>query len=167
MNFAWNGYESLVQIIAKEHLSINDFAKPAQEWINWLIEKGSLRLKTDGSLGLNVVRCNLLYDLYENEVVCFAHQAEKSKEILENLKNADEIDVGDTLFSRQEINYFNFVMNKKEFSNGMDLRNAFLHGSFRGTEQDLQHAYIEALKILIMIVVKVNEEFCLKFPEKE
>ena len=167
MNFAWNGYESLAQIIAKEHLSINDFAKPAQEWINWLIERGSLRLKTDGSLGLNVVRCNLLYDLYENEVVCFAHQAEKSKEILENLKNTDEIDVGDTLFSRQEISYFNFVMNKKEFSNGMDLRNAFLHGSFRGTEQDSQHAYIEALKILIMIVFKANEDFCLKFPEKE
>ena len=165
MNFAWNGYESLAQIIAKEHLSINDFAKPAQGWINWLIERGSLRLKTDGSLGLNVVRCNLLYDLYENEVVCFAHQAEKSKEILENLKNTDEIDVGDTLFSRQEISYFNFVMNKKEFSNGMDLRNAFLHGSFRGTEQDSQHAYIEALKILIMIIFKANEEFCLKFPE--
>lgn len=162
MNFAWNGYESLAQIIAKEHLSINDFAKPAQEWINWLIERGSLRLKTDGSLGLNVVRCNLLYDLYENEVVCFAHQTEKSKEILEKLKKNDEIDVGDTLFSRQEISYFNFVLNKKEFSNGMDLRNAFLHGSFCGTEQDFQHAYIEVLKILIMIVFKANEEFCLK-----
>ena len=123
-------------------------------------------MKEDGSLGLNVVRCNLLYDLYENEVVCFAHQTAKSKEILEKLKKADEIEIGDTLFSRQEINYFNFVMNKKEFSNGMDLRNAFLHGSFRGTERDLQRAYIEALKILIMIVVKANEEFCLKFPEK-
>ena len=166
MNFVWSNYNSLIQIIAKEHLFINDFAKPAQEWLNWLIERGSLRLKEDGSLGLNVVRCNLLYDLYENEVVCFAHQTAKSKKILEKLKKADEIEIGDTLFSRQEINYFNFVMNKKEFSNGMDLRNAFLHGSFRGTERDLQRAYIEALKILIMIVVKANEEFCLKFPER-
>lgn len=165
MNFKWSGYEFLAQIIAKEHLFVTDFAEPARVWINWLIERNSLRLKEDGSLGLNVVRCNLLYNLYENEVVCFAHQAEKSKEILENLKNTDEIDVGDTLFSRQEISYFNFVMNKKEFSNGMDLRNAFLHGSFRGTEQDIRHAYIEALKILIMIVFKANEEFCLKFFE--
>lgn len=165
VNFAWKNHNPLVQIIVKDHLFITDLAKPAQERINWLIERGSLCLRADGSLGLNVVRCNLLYDLYEKEVVCFAHQPVEAKEILEKLKNADEIDVDDTLFSRQEINYFNFVMNKKEFSNGMDLRNAFLHGSFRGTEQDLQHAYIEALKILIMIVVKANEEFCLKFPE--
>lgn len=165
MNFAWSGYMSLVQIIAKEHLFITDFTKVAQGKIIWLIERGSLCLKVDGSLGLNLVRCNILCDLYENEVVCFAHQTIETREILENLKNADEIDISDTLFSRQEINYFNFVMNKKEFSNGMDLRNAFLHGSFRGTEQNLQHAYIETLKILIMIVVKANEEFCLKFPE--
>ena len=65
-----------------------------------------------------------------------------------------------------QILHFNFVLNKKEFSNGMDLRNAFLHGSFRGTDEDLQQAYIEALKILIMIVIKANEEFCFKFPEK-
>ena len=167
VNFAWKNHNPLVQIIVKDHLFITDLAKPAQERINWLIERGSLCLRADGSLGLNVVRCNLLYDLYEKEVVCFAHQPVEAKEILKKLKNADEIDVDDTLFSRQEINYFNFVMNKKEFSNGMDLRNTFLHGSFRGTEQDLQHAYIEALKILIMIVVKANEEFCLKFPEKE
>ncbi len=166
MNFKWGGYDFLAQIIAKEHLFATDFAEPARVWINWLMERNSLRLKEDGSLGLNVVRCNLLYNLYENDVVCFAHQSEKSKEILEKLKSADEIDIGDTLFSRQEIDYFNYISNKK-FSNGMDLRNAFLHGSFRGAEQDIQHAYIEALKILIMIVFKANEDFCLKFPEKE
>ena len=44
MNFAWNGYESLVQIISKEHLFVTDFAKPAQGWINWLVERGSLCL---------------------------------------------------------------------------------------------------------------------------
>ena len=165
MNFKWGGYDFLAQIIAKEHLFATDFAEPARVWINWLMERNSLRLKEDGSLGLNVVRCNLLYNLYENDVVCFAHQSEKSKEILEKLKSADEIDIGDTLFSRQEIDYFNYISNKK-FSNGMDLRNAFLHGSFRGAEQDIQHAYIEALKILIMIVFKANEDFCLKFPEK-
>ena len=71
------------------------------------------------------------------------------------------------MFSRQERDYYNYVLNKKEFSNSLDLRNAFLHGSFYGIDEELQQAYIETLKIFIMIVVKVNEEFCLKFPEKE
>ena len=167
MNFAWNGYESLVQIISKEHLFVTDFAKPAQEWINWLVERGSLCLKDDGSLGLNIARCALLYDLYENEVVCFAHQKAKPREILDDLVKNEEVEVESAVFSRQERDYYNFVLNKKEFSNSLDFRNAFLHGSFYGTDKELQQAYIETLKIFIMIVVKVNEEFCLKFPEKE
>ena len=167
MNFAWNGYESLVQIISKEHLFVTDFAKPAQGWISWLVERGSLCLKDDGSLGLNVVRCALLYDLYENEVVCFAHQKAKPRETLDELVKNEEVEVESAVFSRQERDYYNYVLNKKEFSNSLDLRNAFLHGSFYGTDEELQQAYIETLKIFIMIVVKANEEFCLKFPEKE
>lgn len=162
MNFTWNGYESLVQIIAKEHLFITDFAEPARVWINWLIERGALLLKADHSLGINAARCTLLYNLYENEVVCFAHQKARQKEILEELVEKEEVEVESTVFSRQERDYYNFVLNKKEFSNSLDLRNAFLHGSFYGTEEDLQQAYIETLKVFIMIVVKVNEEFCLK-----
>ena len=167
MNFVWNGYESLVQIISKEHLFVTDFAKPAQGWINWLVERGSLCLKDDGSLGLNIARCALLYDLYENEVVCFAHQKAKPGEILDELVKNEEVEVESAVFSRQERDYYNYVLNKKEFSNSLDLRNAFLHGSFYGTDEELQQAYIETLKIFIMIVVKANEEFCLKFPEKE
>lgn len=164
MNFAWNGYDSLVQIIAKEHLFITDFAEPARVWINWLIERGALLLKADNSLGINAARCSLLYNLYENEVVCFAHQKAKQREILEDLVKKEEVEVESTVFSRQERDYYNFVLNKKEFSNSLDLRNAFLHGSFYGTEEELQQAYIETLKIFIMIVVKVNEEFCYCHP---
>ena len=163
MNFAWNGYESLVQIIAKEHLFITDFAEPAREWINWLIERGALFLEADNSLGIDIDRCSLLYNLYENEVVCFAHQKARQKEILEELVEKEEVEVESTVFSRQERDYYNFVLNKKEFSNSLDLRNAFLHGSFYGTDEELQQAYIETLKVFIMIVVKVNEEFCLKY----
>ena len=164
MNFAWNGYDSLVQIIAKERLFITDFAEPARVWIKWLIERGALLLKADNSLGINVVRCSLLYNLYENEVVCFVHQKPWHKEILEELVEKEEVEVESTVFSRQERDYYNFVLNKKEFSNSLDLRNAFLHGTFYRSDEELQQAYIETLKIFIMIVVKMNEEFCLKLP---
>ena len=164
MNFTWGGYDSLVQIIAKEHLFITDFAEPARVWIKWLIERGALLLKADNSLGINVVRCSLLYNLYENEVVCFVHQKPWHKEILEELVEKEEVEVESTVFSRQERDYYNFVLNKKEFSNSLDLRNAFLHGTFYRSDEELQQAYIETLKIFIMIVVKMNEEFCLKLP---
>ena len=166
MNFAWSGYNSLVEIIAKEHLFITDFAEQARVRIKWLIERGALLLEADNSLGIDIDRCSLLYNLYENEVVCFAHQKGKQKEILKELVEKEEVEVESTVFSRQERDYYNFVLNKKEFSNSLDLRNTFLHGSFYGTDEELQQAYIETLKVFIMIVVKVNEEFCLKQNDK-
>lgn len=166
MDFEWGKCESLVQLVARKRIILDYFAKPAREWVNWLVNRGSLFFKADESLGLNVTRCQLLRNLYENEVLCFAHRTEAEKEVLARLLDADEIDVEATLISRQERDYFNFMLNKKEFSNGFDLRNKFIHGTFYGTAEELQKAYVEILKILVMIVVKINEEFCLKFPKE-
>lgn len=166
MDYEWGGCESLVQLIASKRITLEHFAKPAREWVNWLVNRGSLFFKADESLGLNVTRYRLLRNLYENDVLCFAHRTEDEKDVLAKLLDDGEIDVEATLLSRQERDYFNFMLNKKEFSNGFDLRNKFIHGTFYGTAEELQKAYVEILKILVMIVVKINEEFCLKFPEE-
>lgn len=165
MDFEWNGYESPVQLIASNKITLEHFSKSARDWVAWLVDRGDFIFKADGVFGLNVVRCRLLRNLYENGVLCFAYRTEEEKKILSELLDDGEIDVENTLFSRQERDYFNFMLNKKEFSNGFELRNKFIHGSFYGSNEELRKAYIEILKIFTMIVVKINEEFCLKFPE--
>ena len=167
MDFAWANNESLVQLIAGNKITLETFAKPAREWVTWLVNRGALYFKEDGCLGLNIVRCMLLRNFRENDVICLARRTETEKEILAKMLQDGEIEDEATLVSRQERDYFNFMLNKKEFSNGFDLRNKFIHGTFYGTAEELQQAYVEILKILIMIVVKINEEFCLKFPKKD
>ncbi len=167
MDFAWANNESLVQLIAGNKITLETFAKPAREWVTWLVNRGDLFFKEDGCLGLNIARCMLLRNFRENDVICLAHRTETEKEILAKMLQDGEIEVEATLVSRQERDYFNFMLNKKEFSNGFDLRNKFIHGTFYGAAEELQQAYVEILKILIMIVVKINEEFCLKFPKKD
>lgn len=165
MDFAWANNESLVQLIAGNKITLETFAKTAREWVTWLVNRGALYFKEDGCLGLNIVRCMLLRNFRENDVICLARRTETEKEILAKMLQDGEIEDEATLVSCQERDYFNFMLNKKEFSNGFDLRNKFIHGTFYGTAEELQQAYVEILKILIMIVVKINEEFCLKFPE--
>jgi hypothetical protein len=62
------------------------------------------------------------------------------------------------LFSRQEQKYLNFYLNKKEFTNGLDLRNKYLHGSNSGSESTQKNDYNVLLKILILIVEKVKDD---------
>jgi len=49
------------------------------------------------------------------------------------------------------------------FDNGLDLRNKYLHGTQKLDEYSNNQDYYIFLRILILIVIKINEEFCLKY----
>jgi hypothetical protein len=68
-----------------------------------------------------------------------------------------------------EASYFNYLLNKTEFSNGPELRNKYLHGSQppSASEAEHFHTYLTALKLLIALVIKINDDFCLFKPEKD
>ncbi|CAM3997959.1 hypothetical protein [Janibacter anophelis] len=62
-----------------------------------------------------------------------------------------------------EAEYFNYFLNKVDFSNGPELRNKYLHGSqANGEGEDAHfHAYITALRLMVALVIKLNDDFCL------
>lgn len=57
------------------------------------------------------------------------------------------------------------MLNKAEFSNGLDLRNKYSHGTNTIVEETRQTDYMLLLSIMALIVIKINEEFCLKYPD--
>lgn len=66
------------------------------------------------------------------------------------------------MLSKSEWEYFDYVLNKAEFSNGLDLRNRYIHDTNSLDEQQQQNDYIVLLKMFIILVIKINEEFCLQ-----
>ena len=70
--------------------------------------------------------------------------------------------VENTLFSRSEADYINYMLNQAEFSNGLDLRNKYTHDTCPLNEGKQKQDYLELLKIMILIVIKINEEFCIR-----
>lgn len=68
-----------------------------------------------------------------------------------------------TLLSAAEVSYFNYFLNDKEFSNGPSLRNRYLHGSQADGDDDRvhRHTYLTALRLLVALVIKINDDFCL------
>ena len=71
-----------------------------------------------------------------------------------------DISYTETLFSRPEQDYLNYVLNKSEFSNGLDLRNRYSHDTCSLDEKVQRQDYLELLKIMVLIIIKINEEFC-------
>ena len=114
-------------------------------------------------LRLNVERFLVIKDIYDNGYTTWDHQDANSQSILKEMVDKEELDVGKTLLSITECEYYNFAMNRTQFQNGWNIRNSLIHGSSNIDVAFLRTAYIEIIKIFVLIVVKINEEFRVKF----
>jgi hypothetical protein len=67
---------------------------------------------------------------------------------------------GSSLFAVPEQNYFNYYLNKSEFTNGLDLRNSYLHGTQANpTEIHLhENSYLLYLKLLTLVIFKIEDD---------
>ena len=71
-----------------------------------------------------------------------------------------DLRLGSTLFTEPEQAYLNYILNKAEFSNGLDLRNKYIHSTYSKKEDEQKTDYITLLKLMVLIVTKINDEFC-------
>jgi len=153
-------YDMLPQMLLKENLTVDDFQRYQQGNLQWLIDRGAVLTEEDGHLSVDKFRALVLRDLYKNEVLCpHCFDAELCKRIDEYVA-AGDLQYENTLFSKPEQDYLNYMLNKSEFSNGLDLRNKYSHDTCSLDEKIQIHDYLELLKILILIVIKINDEFC-------
>lgn len=151
-------YKSLYELICNESVSLSDFNAFQKNNIEWLIERGTIYCEED-SLLFNPERLAVLYELYHKEVICLQyHKSDMLKEMINN----GEVIVESTLLSRLESQYFDYCLNKAEFTNGLDLRNKYIHDTATTDEERHKDDYIILLKLMIILVIKINEEFCLR-----
>ena len=144
-----------------------DFAHYQQRNLDWLIARSTVSISDDGCLRINKIRAYILKDLFTNEVICPAYYDPVLKQQVEELVSAGDLKYENTLFSKPEQDYLNYVLNKSEFSNGLDLRNRYSHDTCSLDEKTQSQDYLELLKIMVFIIIKINEEFCINNPMQD
>lgn len=157
-----SNYQTLPQLLMSENIKREDFVHYQQADLDWLIKRGAVHVADDGHLLINVPRATVLKDLYYNEVICPTYYRNELHTQVETLVATGDMRYENTLFSKPEQDYLNYVLNKSEFSNGLDLRNKYSHDTCSLDEQTQRKDYLELQKIMILIIIKINEEFCEK-----
>lgn len=152
-------YHTLFKLLRNEDMLLEDFKDYKKRNIDWLIENGYIIVNELGVLTLVIGKVAILKHYYDNDVLCLKY-CEKAADYFENLE------MSDTLFSKPEQNYLNYMLNKSTYSDGRDLRNKYIHSTYPKDEETQRRDYIDLLKIMILVIVKINEEFCLKDAEK-
>lgn len=152
-------YNTLFDLLQKEKCNKSDFAPYQITGLDWLIKRGSVIYNDDGTLQLNESRVAVLKDLYDHDVLCLQYLSNQS-EVINEMKEKGDLKIENTLFSIPEKEYLNYVLNKAEYSNGLDLRNKYIHSTYPQDKAIQERDYIELLKTMVLIITKINEEFC-------
>lgn len=154
------GYKSFIELLENHSVYVTDQPKNRFVYLDWLKERGSIDYSNDGRIIPNKPRLDILNSLYKNQVFCPYWHPKSSLE-LEKLINTGDVIYGESLLSIPEQQYFNFVFNKSEFSNGLDIRNRYIHNTNSLDKQQQEYDYYRILKMMIVLILKINEEFIL------
>ena len=154
-------YNSFCLLIMSEEMRRSDFFEYQLPSIDWLIGKNVVYVDNNDVLRLNREYVAILADMYKHDVVCVQYYG-KYKSVLTEMKDSNDIRTESTLFSVPETNYLNYMLNRSEYSNGKDLRNKYIHSTYPMDEDVQMQDYMDLLKIMIIIIGKINEEFLLK-----
>ena len=154
-------YSTLFDVLVNEDVAFEkyeDFQKPE---LNYLIEKGYLYIDDKGCLQfVNPARVTILYDLFQNETGAFHHYPKRFQQEAEKMASENLVFMKSTLFSKSEQDYFNFYLNKSEFTNGYDLRNRYVHGSQANPKEIEKHksAYQTYLRLIVLTLLKIEDD---------
>lgn len=162
-------YGNFFDLLANEEVNFKNYKEHQKPQLNYLIDKGLIYLDKNRNIQItNIPRLFILRDLFKNEFGSFYHYPKSFQEEAIKMKNENLVSFDNSLLSKSEQSYFNFHLNKKEFTNGMDLRNSYLHGTQANPEELARHeySYLTYLKLLTLILLKINDDLHISYAMK-
>lgn len=164
-------YNNFFDVVKNEKIKIEDYPEYEHYHLNTLISKQYLEVDENGYLKFkNIERIIIFRDLNYNEVVCYWKYSRRYRVVIDKMISEGILKSESTLFSKPEIDYLNYYLNKSEFNNGLDLRNMYIHGTQPSdNESDKTHEtnYMRILKIFILAIIKINDDLTTYYDNEE
>ncbi len=156
-------YQNLYSLLLNENVRLEDFEDYQKPSINLLINEGYLEVVEEKFVKIKKkITTFVIGMLNKDEVVNYWILPDEIKVVIDEMKKDGLIRFGNTLFSEPEQKYFNYYLNKSEFTNGLDLRNRYVHGTNGDTDEEHRNIYFTILKLLVLAVLKMDNDLFTK-----
>lgn len=157
-------YNSFPDLIKNKNMTIADFENFNQPIIKWLYDNNFININDLGIISIDKNVEFVLKNLFNNGVISQFHCSNGVKELIKNWIDNGNLVAESSLFSKQEQDFIDYMLNVQQFHNGPELRNKYVHGTFSLREETQEEDYMELLKIMVLLIIKINEDFCIAFP---
>lgn len=154
-------FDNFYNLLNNVQFRLDDFPEYSRERIKWLFDKNYLTTDAEGyvvSRDENVLKT--LRELFYNDVICYWQYSLSVRKSIDSLEENGLISFESSLFSKPEQDYINYLLNKSQFNNGLDLRNKYVHTQFEADEEEHHMNYLSLLRLFVITVIKINDDFC-------
>ncbi|MFG1883320.1 hypothetical protein [Micromonospora sp. NPDC049102] len=140
--------------------SLHEYQRPL---VDKLIEHGVVENTGDRIRLKDSDVFHVLRSLNDNEAVAYHHLNTRCRTHVDRMVGAEWLVRRSSLFTEAEAAYFNYNLNSVDFSNGPKLRNKYQHGVQPKGNGEAQHqqTYYAALRLMVALTIKINDEFWL------
>jgi hypothetical protein len=159
--------DNLARLLIDNQVAYDDLHDYQKGQVDYLIEQGVLKNTGERVNLANANQFRALRAVFETEAASYYHYSDEARASIDDMVARGWLARRSSLLSGPESSYFNYSLNQTEYSNGPDLRNKYLHGSQADADGKDEHfrTYMTALKLLIALVIKTNDDFCLRVDE--
>jgi len=154
-------YHTFFDLLANEQVKFSNYEDYQKPQLTYLIDNGYISIDSNDFIQIiNLVRVLILKDLNDNEVGSYYHYSTNFQLEAQQMEVENIINFESRLFSKPEQAYFNYFLNKSEFTNGLDLRNSYLHGTQANPNELEKHeyAYFTYLKLQFLAMLKIDDD---------
>lgn len=157
-------YSCFYDLLQNEDVRKEDIIKYELSSLKKLLDEDYIFIDGNGFIRIkNKIQLSILNDLNKNDVISYWKLNENQRKEVDNLVNKGLLKFDSSLFSRPEQDYLNYCLNKSEFINSLDLRNMYGHGTQPFGNENVHYSnYMRFLKLFILIIIKINDELCIK-----
>lgn len=158
-------YDSFIDLLLKEEIFLSDYREREKESFEYMASFDLVSIDKNGKIEpKNKIKLAILRDLYQNDVISKKHYPSDAQKVIDEFIEKGILIEKSSFFSQPETDYLNYLLNRSEYNNGLEIRNKYIHGIQHVNQNETEHKqnYYILLRILILIAIKINDEFCLK-----
>lgn len=159
-----SNYENFVDRLINSELCIKDIHETELDNIRWLINNHFLIEETDTQKLLPTTKLLATKRVWREGCMVYLCESHEMRELIDRLVNEGFLEYKSKLLAPQEAKYFSYFYHNKDFSNSLALRNYYAHGSDLNDDPNShthEHNYYMLLRLLIQIIIKIDNEFSL------
>lgn len=151
-------------LFTQKTINISNFGEKYKTLLNKLADEDLISISDAGDIALgDQTKLFILMDLHTHEVISRWRYPESAQTVFQEWIDRGILREKSSLLSEPEANYFSYLLNNENYCNGLELRNQYSHGNgqFISNEKEHEDNYYVFLRVMTILAIKINDEFCL------